>query len=320
MSLAAPESFDPIAARREVPLDPARAVGLVRDQFPELNVQTMAHLGSGWDYDAFVSDQAWVFRFPKRREVEAGLEREAKLLEVVGDRLGLAVPLFEKRGRATPAFPLAFVGYRVVPGVAADQPGLFDETQAAAALGRALTALHRVHASDLDGVALPRLHAQQDETPAGWRASVVRLAETARRELPSAWRDVCAPYLAGEVPLPPAYSGPDVLLHSDICPDHILADPATGRVTGLIDFTDAAWGDPVVDLAGLYLWRGERFFRAVLERYDRPMDEQLVTRARWTARTWSLMFLAEAAREGMGPANLDKHRGWIRAAFDLPGD
>jgi aminoglycoside 2''-phosphotransferase len=41
---------------------------------------------------------------------------------------------------------------------------------------------------------------------------------------------------------------PPALVHRDLAPEHVLVDPDSGRLTGLIDFEDATVGDPVIDL------------------------------------------------------------------------
>jgi hypothetical protein len=46
------------------------------------------------------------------------------------------------------------------------------------------------------------------------------------------------PYLSGKVAEPPQ-GGPCRFVYNDICPDHLLSDPATGRLAALIDFADA---------------------------------------------------------------------------------
>ncbi|OAQ99544.1 hypothetical protein LLEC1_04799 [Akanthomyces lecanii] len=42
-----------------------------------------------------------------------------------------------------------------------------------------------------------------------------------------------------------------VLLHADLKGEHIFVDPETGRLTGVIDWSDACVGDPAVDIRGL---------------------------------------------------------------------
>ena len=66
---------------------------------------------------------------------------------------------------------------------------------------------------------------------------------------------------AGEVDVaPPGVAGWDepsdgVLLHADLKGEHVLVDE-TGSVTGVLDWTDAAIGDPAIDVAGLAITVG----------------------------------------------------------------
>lgn len=46
---------------------------------------------------------------------------------------------------------------------------------------------------------------------------------------------------------------PLVLIHGDIAPRNLLADPETGRLTGIVDWGDAALADPAMDFAKLPL-------------------------------------------------------------------
>jgi aminoglycoside phosphotransferase (APT) family kinase protein len=70
------------------------------------------------------------------------------------------------------------------------------------------------------------------------------------------------------------------LAHDDLTEDHILVD-ADGAVAGVIDFTDAAWGDPASDFA--WFWRlGEARVNTVFAYYGRAaLDPELKTRSLW---------------------------------------
>lgn len=78
-------------------------------------------------------------------------------------------------------------------------------------------------------------------------------------------------------PLTPA------LLHNDFAAEHILCDPATQTVTGIIDWSDIAVGDRSIDFAGVFHWGGEAFIDAVLSTYDGPIDDVVVPHARFLA-------------------------------------
>jgi hypothetical protein len=57
-------------------------------------------LGEGCDSAALLVNGAWVFRFPKTKEVEAQLRTETALLPAIADRLPVEVPRFHISARA----------------------------------------------------------------------------------------------------------------------------------------------------------------------------------------------------------------------------
>src|SRR6266542_998715 len=100
-------------------LDATTVRRVVREQFPALAPVRARYLSEGWDSRAYLVNDAFVFRFPKRREVEAQLERESKLLAVIAPELEIAVPAPRFFGRRTPLYPLRFAGYPMITGTAA---------------------------------------------------------------------------------------------------------------------------------------------------------------------------------------------------------
>jgi len=73
--------------------------------------------------------------------------------------------------------------------------------------------------------------------------------------------------------------GPARLAHNDLSEDHILV--ASSRVTGIIDFSDAAYGDPAIDFA--WFWRlGEVSVDRLLGDYRlTDEDPSLKMRSHW---------------------------------------
>jgi hypothetical protein len=71
-----------------------------------------------------------------------------------------------------------------------------------------------------------------------------------------------------------------VVVHNDLWGEHILIDPQSGRVTGVIDWADACIGDPARDYAGLLGWLGESFLVRVLESGGISFDDNDLERAR----------------------------------------
>jgi aminoglycoside phosphotransferase (APT) family kinase protein len=289
------------------PLDEQIVSGLVASQFPDLRGQAISRLGAGWDHELFTVGE-WILRFPRRAERVPWLTREITIMSVVADTLVQRVPVFERAGQPSDAFPYPFVGYRRLLGVSADQIPVADQGRLAADIGRLFSALHGI-----DPGAVP-------PTPGGWEreswdellAGLVEVADLARPLLGPALLARAEPYLAGQVPAPPR-DGPVRLIHNDICADHLIADPGTGRLTGLIDFTDALAGDPVHDFAGLITVGGYRFVSQVAASYTLPLGKGFPATLAWLCRVLTLTWLAEAADHD--PVSVPAHLSWVARAL-----
>src|SRR5687767_3801770 len=77
---------------------------LIADQFPDLAPVAVTYIGEGYDSTAVDVNGSWVFRFPKRADVEAQQLLELRVLPVLGERVPLAVPLPSFPGQPTAGF------------------------------------------------------------------------------------------------------------------------------------------------------------------------------------------------------------------------
>lgn len=86
-----------------------------------------------------------------------------------------------------------------------------------------------------------------------------------------------------------------VFSHNDLGMEHVLVDPRTWTVSGVIDWTDAAFTDPAYDLGLIYRDLGPAAFGAALAAYgsDEPRE-----RAVFLARCTVLEDLAYGIRSG----------------------
>jgi aminoglycoside phosphotransferase (APT) family kinase protein len=292
---------------REGHLDAALVSRLIADQFPELGAGVVRPLGAGWDNDVYSVGPHWVFRFPKRAARVPWLAREIQVMAVVGETLGAIVPRFDWLGRPSDAFPFPFVGYCRLPGIGADEVEVSDPGLARD-LGRLLSLLHRVDTSRI-----PPLPARWDRGSWGeMAASLTAEADVVRPLLPGDVLSQAEPYLAGQV-RPPEPGGTARFIHNDICADHVLLDPDTGRLSGLIDFGDSMVGDPLHDFAGLIQIAGWRFVHRVAEHYELPLGQDFTVRLEWLTRTVTLTWLAEAAAHDAEAVG--KHLVWVARAF-----
>lgn len=209
-------------------------VEVVRARLPELHFDVATVVDDGWDSVVVELDETWIVRFPRRAEVEQGLERELRLLPELAPTLPVAVPRIELVVRNG----LVCVAYRKLEGAPA-RSGLDAST--GADLGRFLAALHRFPVERARALDVPYY------SPDAWRERLGRLC--------AAFRERVCPLLdpgeraqaetvfacVTELDFEP------VLLHADLGPSHVLCRDA--RVVGVIDWSDARVGDRALDLA-----------------------------------------------------------------------
>jgi aminoglycoside phosphotransferase (APT) family kinase protein len=229
----------PWTAERAVDLQLART--LIRSQFPALALETIAPFGSGWDNSAFLVDDTWVFRFPRREVAVALLDTEARVLPALAPHLSLPIPIPSLIGKPSDLFPWPFTAYRLLAGRTAcgARLTLDEREQAAPILGKFLRELHDVH---LD-VELP--HDTIARTDITKRLPDLRARLDVLRERGLADPAPLLGLLDGGIP--PATMQPKPV-HGDLYARHLLVDEMRA-LSGVIDWGDVHRGDPGVDLA-----------------------------------------------------------------------
>jgi aminoglycoside 2''-phosphotransferase len=281
-------------------------VEIVRDQFPDIDVSAVGRIGEGWDNEVYAIGE-WIFRFPRHAEVVPWLEREIELMSIVERALSGLVPHFEKFGTRSERFPYPFVGYRRLQGLAVDDANGTDVEPLAVDIADAFSRLHSI---DTGGVP-PTPAGWENETWEDWRSYDEEDIDDILEILPETLVPDAEPFLRGKVP-PPPFDGPRRFVHNDICADHVLVDPRTGNLTGLLDFGDAMVGDSAGDFVGLITIGGYAFIDRTLGHYRLPIDETFRERIRWAARNQSLHWLSEVLDEGNA---LNEHLLWVERAF-----
>jgi aminoglycoside phosphotransferase (APT) family kinase protein len=181
---------------------------------------------NGWDSRAWLEGE-WLHREPRRDEVRPKLLAETRLLPWLAPQLPLPVPLPE---------PTEYgVRHRLLVG----EPIEAASPELGHAIGGFLRALH-----DVDPVEAVAHGAQNAESAAAERLEIL---DTMRSQV---------------IPLLPISAQADgtelldriagvhtTLVHGDLGPEHLRVHE--GRITGVIDWTDAHIGDPGLDLAWL---------------------------------------------------------------------
>ncbi len=264
---------------------------LLSSHLPAGPTGPVAVLGEGLDNAAFAVD-GLVVRFakePDAAERAAAVVREARVLAVAARVSPVPVPV--------PVLALPDRGclaYRRLPGVPLiEVRDRADPIAVAEVLADLLRALHAVPLADVDDVL-----AADDEPLAAWRADAVEQYADAREHVPDRYRPAIEEFLAAA---PPPAADTTVFSHNDLGIEHVLVDPATGTVSGVIDWTDAGLVDPAADCGRVLRDLGPAALYVVLAGRGGGLRD----RAGFYARCGVLEDLAHGLRTGQ-PSYVDK--------------
>lgn len=293
------------------PLTLRTARSVVRAAFPEAAAASLEWVGSGWEFDAYRTSDDWLFRFPRRADVVSLFEREGPILELARSVLppSVSVPRVTVVRHAVPEFPYPIAAHPYIPGARADDVSDALRPALAESIGEALAAIHSVPEAAARAAGLVEL--DRDEPGRvewlTWGSAGVRALNDRDGTLNEAveWlSQVDDPLRRLEAPLR--------MIHHDVSPEHLLVDPETGRLVGILDWTDAILGDPARDFAALVPFAGWGFVEDVLGHYPLETDEGLRDRLGFMVRLLPLMWLGHAyvREEEVGPLV-----AWVKNCF-----
>lgn len=228
-------------------IDPNLALEIIDDQFPELCAEKIQLLGVGWDNTAYLVNDAFVFRFPRREIAVPLLTHELCMLPKISDSLPLPIPKPEWSGTAAKGYTWPFIGYRMLAGKTACRLELSDSERSsiAAPLAQFLRALHSIPLSVAQSCNLPK------DTLG--KLDIVRLTPLIKKSLnemellgllenKKQLLDLLDSLQNVRTPLS------TVIVHGDFYARHLLLDEDR-QAAGVIDWGDIHVGDPAVDIS-----------------------------------------------------------------------
>ena len=264
----------------EVSIDQHFASRLIERQFPDLASARVAPLGSGWDNTAFLVNDEFVFRFPRRKLGAECLAVELLVLPHLADRLPLPIPRPIFAGKPTAEFGWPFAGYQFLKGRTACSVDWNSTTRETAAVPLAtfLKALHHLPVQDFRDIGTPGdLLGRLDPDK---RIPLVcqRLSEIAALGLiadVSPWVHLAEK--TARVRPPQCHA----LVHGDLYVRHILVDDGQA-VCGVIDWGDVHCGDRASDLSIVFSFLPKSAHNLFRSHYG-PIDDETWELARFRA-------------------------------------
>ncbi len=266
---------------------------LLAEHLPDLIVDSIGFRGEGLENVAYDVNSEFILRISKEDDPDRRaslVAREAELLEIVAPFSPVPIP-------APVVVADTALMYRTLAGrPLLDTPRAFQTQHAAeiaAVLGGFLAALHAIPVDLVAG-----LVDGDDDPAAQWLADAIESYQAAFPIVPVAIRGRIEAFLAAA---PRSGQHELVFSHNDLGIEHVLVDPDTAAVTGVLDWTDAALVDPAYDFGLLLRDLGPAALDAALADYPADRLDEIGERAIFYARCSVLEDLAWGDAAGREP-------------------
>jgi len=234
---------------------------------------------------------ALVLRIPRTAAFGADLRKEAAVIPVARDR-GVRTPELIEYDDSGSLVDVPYLVLRRAPGVDLEQLDLptARATDIYRAVGRELARLHTARPEETPGLAgLPT-----DDDVLEPDTLITRMTTSGHLDRQTAaelsqWFGRLAARRPGDVPLR--------LLHGDIAPQNLLAHPHPPRLSGIVDWGDAAWSDPAADFAKVPMAAVPAMLAGYHEQRGEPAatDEVWAARILWYHLLWGVQRLEDPA-------------------------
>lgn len=232
--------------------------------FPDLEpLQPLRLLGEGFSSLVVETAGGIVFRIAKNSGAAASHALEIRLLPALAGRLPLAVPQPRWYTGPSPDFPFGLMGYSRLPGQPLT-PALFatlDVAQLALDLAAFLLALHRFPIEEARALGLPG----PEDRRAAWAQLRTDVLPPLRQALARGKYQMIVRWWDSFLADQAMQTYPAVLQHGDLWYENMLVDH--GKLVGILDFENAAIGDPAQDFITL-LYLGRPFLDQVVAAYQ----------------------------------------------------
>ena len=260
---------------------PGSAAAAIRSH--GLEAGEVSYLGEGFDFSVFAVAGEWAFKFPKRDDYARQLLVESRLLDALHPDCPIQIPRYEHVFETEAGDVVG--GYRLIEGrPALEHAADFRLPSGSAALLAAF--ISHVHGFDAERARELGATVWHPEVCEAWRRHLLAELEEIVPALETELAHQARKAVADLDVVLPIESIQQTLCHGDLAADHILLDPETRHIAGVIDWSDAFVGDPAYDFGGILAWQGEVFADRVRALCTREYDRSLIVRARAYGLNW----------------------------------
>lgn len=278
----------------EVRVDAALVTSLIREQVPEAVGFSLGERYEGKDAIVWRLGDAWAVRLPRRQLAADKLVTEVDWLPRIGAGWPFRAPVPVRVGAPSRSFPWRWSVVPWIPGEPATSAPL--SSVGAKQLGAALATLHAEAP-----VQAPRHPKKSQPLLVRTPRFEDRLTTLVRRTEGTAWRVFSEAAhrvfdRGAAVPRPAA-----TWAHLDLKGQHVLTHQ--GTLAGIIDWGDAAAGDPAADIGQALVLVSPHHWDALVEGLG-GLDMPTFSRARAEAIDYAAML-------ALSPDRTDVASGWL---------
>ena len=243
--------------------------------FPDLAVASVTLAGEGMDNVAVTVNDEYVFRFPKIEKAATKVALESALLPELQEGLDLRIPCPELVG-TDPRTGLRFSGYRRLDGVPLAPEVLFglDPAVRASLMEQIVRFVRQMHSFPVDRAA--QLGLGTNDFRADYAGDLELIRELVHPRLGQRERDYVERLYVDYLGDARNFDYEPTVLHADLSAEHIIYDPATQAIVGVIDFGDMVIGDPDYEMQWLYADYGDELLRRYLAHNPHPCPGRLL--------------------------------------------
>ena len=287
---------------------------IIDELYPNISTDRIQIFDDGWDYVVFVIDGQKAIRFPRRSDYAKRLPVEVAFLNQFGDQLPVSVPRLTLYADGETSLP--YVTYDFIPGIQfkksiSDTFSKAELRQVALQIGSFLDKLHSISIEKAI-----KLGVKQAESLETWRNKFEKIKIDVFPLITKAEQAWAISIFESFFETIRENPMPLTVIHSDIMPEHIIVNPKTHKLSGIIDFGDLEIGDPAYDFTFLAKY-GKDFLNWTYETYNHSKGPEFEIRRQFYLGRLALTNLEHSI--GLNDrAMTNKHKAELSDYISLP--
>ena len=253
---------------------------LIKYHFPKLKYKKAVIRKKGWDHDAILLDDKLLFRFPKDKDYSR-FKKGVLLLQLLQKHTSTPLPSYKYVMPNYCGGAYIMLEGKTLTKTRYKKLSSKAKTNIIKNLAKFLTEIHSIPSAEVKKLVEWEpwgvdTHWKQDYAKKNKKVFPV-LTKKQRVVIKALYNN----FLKLHIPKPITF------IHWDLSDDHIFINENTGKINGIIDFSDASIGDAALDFT--WFWElGEDFVQRLYKEYKGKKDKDFLLRSKYY---YSLMFV-----------------------------